>query len=88
MYPFILRCPHQVSTHHGHFPPVRFVAEGRITEPIYAETLLAAVVQLIPPGKHPALCREEVQLQPVLLYFSWTALSLTSTPFSHLSGNI
>ena len=38
----------------------------RVTCQCQESGYLTAVVQLIPPGKHPALCREEVQLQPVL----------------------
>ena len=55
----------EVPSHQRHFPPVRLVAEGRITEPIHTKVFLAAVVQFVVQGNHPPLCRQEVQLHPV-----------------------
>ena len=56
----------EVAARQRQFPPVRLVAERCITEPIYAEVLLAAVVQFVVQGNHPSLCRQEVQLHPML----------------------
>lgn len=66
MYPFILRRPHQIAARQRQFPPVRLVTDRRITEPIHAKVLLAAVVQFVVQGNHPPLCRQEVQLHPML----------------------